>query len=262
MSTQPEIRTADGSDTGRIRELAESSMTTSYALSPQDIDTISKAAFADDNLSDRLEESDTTVFVAEVDDVLAGIVEITVTEDGGRVRRLHVDPERRGGGVGTALFEQAIEDLEDRGVKETRAIALAANTSEGRFFERFGFEKTNERTVEIGGRETIEYVYTESDTTSGEGAESKSDADETDPDYPDSVVTDDETEVYLGEETIQGTEGLFTTSFVDAERSENYGYYCVNCGSTDVSMDDMEQLRCGNCGNTHKPDDEYDGSYL
>lgn len=263
MADQPSIRPAESGDTERIQELVDSSMTTSYALSPQDIETITDTEFSESALEDRVDDEETIVLVGEVDDVLAGVTEATISDDTGEIRWLHVDPERRGAGLGTALFERLTSELEERGIDEPRAVSLASNTSAGTFFERFNYEKVDERQTDIGGRETIEYVYKHGDhtsETSAEGAEPV--ADSLDDEYPETITMQDGEELYLGEDPFRGSEGLFTATFRDSDRAERYGFYCLNCGSADVSMDELERVRCGNCGNTRKPDDHYDGSYL
>ncbi|MFC4550528.1 MULTISPECIES: GNAT family N-acetyltransferase [Halorussus] len=269
--SDPELRRAETDDAERVRELVESSMTTSYALSPQDIETILDAEFAADDLRERFEDGDVIAFVAELDGVVAGYAQATVDGDEGEIRWLHVDPERRGAGVGTALFERLESELSDRGIEDPQAVALAANTEEGRFFERFDFAQVDERQTEIGDRDSVEYVYAEggdaesesatdddAQATEAGGTEVTFDVDE----LPDSVTTEDGQEVYLDEGLIAGSEGPFVQTFEDSDRSDKYGYYCANCGSTDVTMDNMERIKCGNCGNTHKPDEDYDASYL
>ena len=271
MSEQPTVRAADPDEAGRIREIARSSMTTSYALSPDDIETILEEEFAEDALRERMDAAEVGPFVAEVDGVLAGFVE--VSSDGGdvaTVRWLHVDPERRGAGAGTALFERAVSAIHDRD-EEPRAVTLASNTSSGTFFERMEFERVEERTNDIGGRETVEYAYAEAGTeepaSSSErspetGTAESTERDEVAEELPDEVSTGAGETAYLGDELVKGSEGWFAATFADEDRSEEYGYYCVNCGSTDVSMDSMNRMRCENCGNTFKPGEDYDASYL
>jgi GNAT superfamily N-acetyltransferase/ribosomal protein S27AE len=270
MDDQFTLRTADDDDAERIRTVAESSMTTSYALSPGDIETIAEAMFGESTRADRREDDDHATFVAETDGESAVVGFVDVAADEGTVRHLHVDPERRGAGIGTALFERAVSELDDQGVSEPRTVAFAANNTAGAFFEQFGFVKATERTVEVGGRETVEYVYATSESVGEEStddtddereAEETSVPDATDLDLPETVENGDG-EVYLGDEPQSGTEAPFVQTYTDADRTDAYGYYCTNCGSTDVSMDSMERLVCGNCGNTRKPDDGYDGGYL
>lgn len=284
------VRPVESDDAERIREIVDSSMTTSYALSPQDIETIVEAEFDDESQRERYDDSDTVALVADRDDVQVGFVEASAEE--GAVRRLHVDPEHRGIGIGTTLFERALSELEGEGVEDPRAITMAANQSSGTFFETFDFEKVDERDTDVGGRETVEYVFAEggdgdgggsvadaggdgdSEETAGvesaaggleETVESEEDvpASREDPDrFPETAAAEDGDEVYLGDETHPGTEGTFVPTYADEDRTEEYGFYCGNCGSTNVQVTTMERLRCENCGNTRKPGEDYDATYL
>jgi len=83
-----------------------------------------------------------------------------------------------------------------------------------------------------------------------------------DVELPDEVSTDGGEVVYPGDGLIQGSEGWFAVTFADEDRSEEYGYYCANCESTDVSMGSMERIRCESRGNTSKSGGDYDASYL
>ncbi|SFR34537.1 GNAT family N-acetyltransferase [Halogeometricum limi] len=270
MSDQFTVRRAEDGDGERLRTVAESSMTASYALSPRDIEQMVDAEFGEAERRRRRDADDYESFVAETteDDVLAGVVVV----DGESVRRLHVDPERRGMGIGTALFERATEELRDRDGTTPHAVAMAANNTAGAFFERFGLEQVGERTVEVGGREVVEYVYAEpaatdedeadtSERDASEEGDGETAADVDTSSFPDTVEADGET-VYLGTDPLTGTEGAFVPTYLDGGLNEAYGYYCGNCASVDVSIDSMERLECANCGNTRAPDENYDGSYL
>ena len=61
-----------------------------------------------------------------------------------------------------------------------------------------------------------------------------------------------------------GTEGPFFVAYTDEEYTEQFGYYCGNCGSLDTAMDNMERVECSECGNTHaeRSGEAYDDSYL
>ncbi|WP_435358580.1 GNAT family N-acetyltransferase [Haloarchaeobius sp. DFWS5] len=269
MDSEPAVRLADGSESERIQEIAESSMTASYAMSPDDIDALVEAEFAAEKIREQIAGAERELFVAEVDDVVAGFVELTA---GAEVRWLHVDPERRGRGVGTALFERARSELDERG-SGLRAVTLASSTSAGTFFERFALAQVAERQTEIAGRTLVEYVYTD-EAEAAEAGEStdeidrgstdemdRESAEAVDTDLPDEVDGEDGTE-YLGDDPLAGSEGYFLQTYGDAARTDEHGYYCANCGVTDVSMDSMDRIQCTNCGNTHKPGKEYDASYL
>lgn len=268
MSEEPTVRAADPDEAGRLREVARSSMTTSYALSPDDIEAILEDEFTEEALRERMEASDVGLYVGEVDDVLAGLVETSTDGETGTARWLHVDPERRGLGVGTALFERAVSELE-ADTDAVHTVTLAANTSAGSFFERLGFERVEERTTTLGGQEIVQYVYAEAGEEERASSADESDDEGTsestsreDVELPDEVSTDGQEVVYLGDDLVRGSEGWFAVTFADEDRSEEYGYCCGNCESTDVSMDSMERIRCENCGNTSKSGEDYDASYL
>lgn len=276
-----DLRPAEAGDEDRILEVARSSLTTSASLSPQQIESIVEEQFAADPLEMKRDASDTVLLVAEVDDVVAGFVEGSLSEGRGEVRWLHVDPERRGQGVGTELMDATTDELRERGAKHVYAAALAANTEGGAFFERSGFEQTDEREVTIGDQELIEHIYVATDSdgeesTDDEPAGGEADGDEpadgeestdeeestdTEETPPDTVSSDGD-QLFVGDEEMSGTEAPFYRTYSDDGRTDQFGYYCANCGSTDVAMDDMERIKCSECGNEHRPDEGYDASYL
>lgn len=273
MSEEPTIRPPEPDEVARIHELARSSMTTSYALSPDQIEAIAEEEFGEDVLREEIETAEIGPFVAEIDGVLAGFVDIASNEDLSTIRWLHVDPERRGRGVGTALFERALSEIEDRG-GDPQAVTLSSNTGSGAFFEHLEFERVEERETEIAGVDEVEYVYAEEGTQepadSGQATSDEADGDaESTPDIEDvdlpeevEVGEDDDRTVYPGEELIQGAEGPFVATYTDEDRTEEYGFYCLNCGSTDVAMDSMDRIQCENCGNSFQPGETYDASFL
>lgn len=283
MTDEPAVRAAEPDDGDRVRELAESAMTASYALSPGEIETLLETEYGEDAWDEKASDDETVLFVAELDGTVVGVVE-GVANDEGTVRRLYVDPEQRGRGVGTTLVERAISELHDRDVDPVRALVLTADTESGGFLTKFGFAQTDEREVDVGGIDLVETVYTEgaeesddavSDDDVAETSESGAPASDMSDDAPDDdqpskgdpdelpdTVTVDGEERYLGDDLLSGTEGPFASTYEDEGREEAYGYYCGNCGSTDVSVDSMDRLKCSECGNTHQADEGYDGSYL
>lgn len=271
-----ELRDPTPEDTDRIREMVDSSMTTSYRLSPQQIDAVTQEEFGDDALRRRFDDEDAVAIVAEnsiddADPTVAGIVLGGVDDGVGEIRWLFVDPEHRGLEIGTELFEAAMDAFRERGVERIQATALEKNTEGEQFFEHLDLERTEERTVELGDESFVEYVYTEPSAATEKTDSAKTDDDEVD--FPDTeledgvrtATTEDGQNVYVDTDSdgTSGTQAPFFVTYLDEDWGERYGYYCANCGSLDVQMDDMERLECGECGNSHAPDsEEYDDSYL
>ena len=259
------IREARSADAERIYELVESAMTASYALSPNEIETVVNSQFNADRIEEVVDSDEVLLLVVESDEdgTVSGVVEGRLESGEGEVRWLFVDPERRGIGYGSDLFEAAVDGLRERGADDIRATPLAANQEGGIFFEKFGYERRGEREVEFGGTDLVERIYAEED---GDGdGDSAADSADDDPEFPEggTAMADGTEVIVVREDPESGTEGPFFQTYTDESRDERHGYYCGNCGSTDTAVDDVGRIRCGNCGNDHKSDgDQYDGGYL
>ena len=86
---------------------------------------------------------DGTSFVAEVDGELAGFLCGFLSQthpDEAYVHFLGVDPERRGQGIGTALYERFFETVGPLGRRVVRAVTSPENVGSLDFHRRLGFE--------------------------------------------------------------------------------------------------------------------------
>ncbi|WP_049996144.1 GNAT family N-acetyltransferase [Halococcus sediminicola] len=261
----------------RIRELIESTLTASYALSPQQIEALLEDDFSEEQLAEAFEDPDSITLVAEStingdETTIGGIVEARFADGEGAIRWLFVDPEHRGKGIGTRLFETAIETLHKQDVERIEASTFEANREGDQFFERLGFEQTDDRQVEVAGESLVEHVYadrsTDAETAGDFNIEEDSNADLPNTETTNGVITataDNGQQVYIDQtEDDSGTEGAFLVAYTDEEHTDQFGYYCANCGSLDTSMDDMGRIECTNCSNVHaeRSAEAYDNSYL
>ena len=275
-----EIREPESDEAERIREVVESSMTTSFRLSPGQIEGITNDQFGDEAVSEKIDDENTLLHVAETGEdidgaTITGFVEGRLEDDWGEVNWLFVDPEHRGQGIGTELYETVTETLRDRGAEHVCVTVLEANTEGHQFVEQFGLEHEGDQRVEIADESVVKYVYADSDVDVDLPTESRSESDDEDAQaetFPETAerdghltATDDGKTVYVArDEDESGTAAPFFVTYEDADHTEQYGYYCANCGSLDVSMGEMKQLECGDCGNEHadRSEDSYDDSYL
>lgn len=248
-----DVRPAQSADRERIGAIARDSLQSSYSLSPQQIESILEEEFDDASLSDLLDDSDTTVLVVEetVDGTEAVYGFITV-ESGTQatIRWLHVDPEARGRGIGTALIERVREEFAEKPIA-ARVLDDAVEGSQ--FLEEFGLKQTDHDELLVGGEEFDVTVFTEGEETEISNEPSVP--------IPESVTVDGVARPINRDESVPGRDAPFFT--VDsAEGDEDaYGYFCSQCGSTNVSGDGQDRLECGDCGNTHLAD-EWDNAYL
>jgi GNAT superfamily N-acetyltransferase/ribosomal protein S27AE len=249
-----DVRPASREDAGSIRAVAETSLQTSYSLSPVEIETILERVFGEEVLTDRLKTGDGAMFVAECPDesdepVVAGMAEIDADST---LRWLHVDPEFRGRGVGTALFERARAEATRRNEPPTARVLQAAAEGGG-FLEQFGLEQAGTDVLAFDAEEFPEHVY----TVTGSGSAPNEPAVE----VP-STVSVEGTEATLDrDDPVPGTEAPFFALFGQTDDDRRYGFFCSNCGRHDVAGDGLDRLECEHCGNVHRAD-SWDDAYL
>lgn len=247
------IRAAESGDRSRVREIADDSLRSSYSLSPQQIESIVEGEFTPERLDDRFDDPDVTVFVAEasVDETqqVEGFVDVD-TADGRILRWLHADPQARGNGIGTALLDRVAEDTDETPLN---AHVLEDAVEGGDFLEGFGLESDGTETVELGGEEYSVVVFTEGESTEKPNEPSVP--------VPDDVEIDGTAHAIDHDEPIPGRSAPFFPVYETETETEPYGYFCSNCGSTNVAADGLDRLECGECGNAHRAD-EWDDSYL
>ncbi|MDQ2050403.1 GNAT family N-acetyltransferase [Natronolimnohabitans sp. A-GB9] len=156
-----ELRPATLDDRDEIRTVAHETWHDTYdELEPETIDETVDEWYGDERLEQSLSEPGTAFILAEKEDEIVGFTHGVVSGDEGDVLRMAVHPDHQGEGIGTALHERLREDLQDFNMKRMQAIDLASNEGGQRFYEKQGFEQTGEGTVEMGGEERKEVVYT------------------------------------------------------------------------------------------------------
>ena len=248
-----DVRPATREDAGSIRAVAETSLQTSYSLSPVEIETILERVFGEEVLADRLKTGDGATFVGECHDesddpAVAGMAEIDADST---LRWLHVDPEFRGRGLGTTLFERARAEATRRNDPPTARILQAAAEGGG-FLERFGLERSGTDVLEFDTEEFTEQVY----TVMGGGSTPNEPAVA----VPSAVSVGDREVALDGDGSVPGTEAPFFPLFEQTD-DRRYGFFCSNCGRHDVAGDGLDRLECEHCENVHRAD-SWDDAYL
>ncbi|MDZ5810907.1 GNAT family N-acetyltransferase [Halorubrum sp. AD140] len=247
------VRFAEPGDREQIRAIARDSLRASYSLSPEQIEMILEEEFDDASLDDLLDDADTAVLVVEetIDDTdtVRGFVTVEVGTEA-TVRWLHVDPAARGGGVATALLDRVRERFSETPIA---ARILDEAVEGGEFLEGFGLKRGGHDHLLVGGEEFAVTLFTEGQSTST--------ANEPTVAVPESVAVDGGDRPVDRDESVPGSEAPFFTVYAGDGEEEAYGYFCSQCGGTNVSIDGLDRLECGDCGNTHLAD-EWDDAYL
>ena len=247
------VRPAESDDREQISAITRDSLQSSYSLSPDQIETILEEEFDDAALADLLDDGDTAVLVVEetVDgtETVRGFITVNIGTEA-TIRWLHVDPTARGGGAATALLERVQERFAE---KPIAACVLDEAVEGGEFLKGFGLKEDEHDQLLIGGEEFAVTMFTE-----GQSTETPTEPTVT---VPESVTADGEERFVDRDDSVPGSEAPFFTVYSAENEEDRYGYFCSQCGSTNVSTDGLERLECGDCGNTHLAD-EWDDAYL
>lgn len=107
-----------------------------------------------------------TIYIPKDENSLAGFVSCFgyfQPFDGGYIVAIMTDPELRNNGIGTILFESALEEFYRIGTKRISVTTWSTNRASQRLFGKFGFElikvNPNERAPGVDGLYFVKEIY-------------------------------------------------------------------------------------------------------
>ena len=145
------IREMNYEDTNQVQKIAQTSWNATYeGIIPLEVqNNFLKLNYSDESMKQRIELS--IVYVAEVEGKVVGFANYSKVRDDGKVElaAIYLFPEFQGKGIGTALLQQAVKDLE--GIKEIYINVEKENKIGMNFYEAKGFEIVKESDEEFNG---------------------------------------------------------------------------------------------------------------
>ena len=156
-----DFRAAKPDDADAIRTVARESLHASYddILGEEPVENAVSNWYGEEELAEKLDNDELLLGVIEVDDEIGGFSQSYLREEEGRIQWLHVSPDHRGKGVGTALLEHTRKELANRGVSRITGVVLAENEDGNEFYSDHEFSLEDQVTVSIGGEFHAENVY-------------------------------------------------------------------------------------------------------
>lgn len=145
------IRKMHYEDTKQVQNIAKTTWNATYeGIIPLEVqNNFLSLNYSDESMKQRIERS--IVYVAEVEGKVVGFANYSKVRDGGKVElaAIYLYPEFQGRGIGTALLQQAVKELE--GIKEVYINVEKDNKIGMNFYEAKGFEIVKESDVEFNG---------------------------------------------------------------------------------------------------------------
>ena len=138
------IRKMRHEDTEQVQDVAKTSWNATYeGIIPLGIqEKFLKSAYNDERMKQRLERS--FIFIAEFNGRVVGFANFSPVKDDGKVElgAIYLYPEYQGKGIGSALLQQGIKDLE--GIKEIYINVEKDNKVGKTFYDAKGFKVIKE----------------------------------------------------------------------------------------------------------------------
>jgi diamine N-acetyltransferase len=249
-----EFREATPDDSDAIRSIAHDSLSSTYTdfLAEETIDDAIEQWYGE-SFDARLDDEYSVILVIEDDGEVVGFSQnelVGERHETGQIHWLHIDPARRGDGIGVRLLVRTREKLLDAGAEQVQGFVLEDNEGGNAFYCGHGFEQAGQREVEIGSETFTENVYIESEAEASEEWKAI-----------DSFEFDDRTIYVNYAEPARGSKAPFYGAYETEDQSSRYGWFCGNCDSIDNAMDAMGRIECNDCGNRRKAT-RWDASYL
>ena len=145
------IRKMHYEDSKQVQIIAKTSWHATYeGIIPLEVqNNFLKLNYSDESMKRRIEHS--IVYVAEVEGEVVGFANYSKVRDGGKVElaAIYLHPEFQGRGIGTALIQQAVKELD--GIKEIYINVEKGNKIGMNFYEAKGFEIVKESEEEFNG---------------------------------------------------------------------------------------------------------------
>ncbi|MFS0864757.1 GNAT family N-acetyltransferase [Fredinandcohnia sp. 179-A 10B2 NHS] len=145
------IRKMQYEDTKQVQSIAKTTWNATYGgIIPLEVqNNFLKSNYSDESMKLRIERS--IVYVVEVEGKVVGFANYSTVREGGKVElaAIYLYPEFQGRGIGTALIQQAVNELE--GIKKIYINVEKDNKIGMNFYEAKGFEIVKESDVEFDG---------------------------------------------------------------------------------------------------------------
>lgn len=145
------IREMKKDDIQEVQEVAKRSWNDTYdGIIPLEIqEEFLKSAYNDEMMQRRMENS--LIYVSEVDEKIVGFANFSSVKEDGKVELLaiYLNPEHQGKGIGTALLNEGIKNLE--GEKEIFINVEKENKIGTTFYRARGFKMISEFDEDFNG---------------------------------------------------------------------------------------------------------------
>jgi ribosomal protein S18 acetylase RimI-like enzyme len=163
MKMKIEFRTAAPEDVESVQRVARASWHAVHddILGTNAVEELLDRWYDRDRLEASIDHEDALMFLAIDDSEVVGFAQGGPTEEGpadATVGAIYILPEYWGEGVGTELLDRLFDGFRANGLDSVWLAVMADNNVGRSFYEKYGFETHQERTVELVGQEVDDMI--------------------------------------------------------------------------------------------------------
>lgn len=160
------IRPVQQDDVDAVQSVARTTWHATYddILGPDAVDSQVDEWYDESIVREGISDDDIVYLVAVDDGAVVGYTAAGPTDEDDSapagLYSIYVLPNHWGNGVGKQLFDAVTDRLRERGFDRLSIRVLADNDRARAFYERQGYTVGERQTVELGGSEFLEVLYT------------------------------------------------------------------------------------------------------
>lgn len=158
-----EFRVAVPDDAESVQQVARSSWHAAHApiIGKNAVEELLDEWYDRERLEKSIAHKDAVMFLATDTDEVVGFAQGGLSEDGpadAAVGAIYVLPEYWGEGIGTELLDRLFDTFQTDGLNSAWLTVMADNDVGRSFYDKYGFEIHEERTIELAGQEVDDVV--------------------------------------------------------------------------------------------------------
>lgn len=158
-----EFRVAVPDDVESVQRVARTSWHAAHApiIGKNAVDELLDQWYDRDRLEQSIAHEDAMMFLATDDGEVVGFAQGGLSEDGpadAAVGAIYILPEYWNEGIGTELLDRLFNSFQTDGLDSAWLTVMADNDVARSFYDKYGFEVHEERTIELAGQEVDDMV--------------------------------------------------------------------------------------------------------
>lgn len=163
-----DIKKIDSTDLKQLQTISIRTFTDTFGKdnTEEDLNNYLESAYADQVLTDEINNSDSEFYFIYLDARVAGYLKLNVdsaqtenfAKNGLEIERIYIDPDFKRNGLGKKLYELAVKRAVEQSKDSIWLGVWEHNLAAMEFYKKMGFEKVGQHSFFMGEDEQIDFI--------------------------------------------------------------------------------------------------------